>query len=189
MTSAVALIAGTAVGGGFMALPFATAGSGYVPSVCAMTGCWMYLTLIGLVVAELSLRTMAKSGKQTVSIDGIAEGTAGRGVAAVVGTIWVLLQWSTLVAQVARGGELLQEVTGVSHPVGCAILTLLFHVITFGLKGEQRAGSLAQNFNTILSLGFAFGLAILGGTGPIFLLIPCQTPTILTHLLSLNRPF
>eukprot|EP00961_Rhodomonas_salina_P259944 3512895-Rhodomonas_salina.1 len=83
MTSAVALIAGTAVGGGFMALPFATAGSGYVPSVCAMTGCWMYLTLIGLVVAELSLRTMAKSGKQTVSIDGIAEGTAGRGVAAV----------------------------------------------------------------------------------------------------------
>jgi Tryptophan/tyrosine permease family len=53
VASAVALITGTTVGAGVLALPTATAAAGWVPSTLAMVAAWLLLTTSGLLLSEL----------------------------------------------------------------------------------------------------------------------------------------
>jgi tyrosine-specific transport protein len=61
--TAGALIAGTALGAGIGAFPVATADIGFVPSAVALTPAWIYMTISGLLLAELHLNRMAETGK------------------------------------------------------------------------------------------------------------------------------
>ncbi|GAX27817.1 hypothetical protein FisN_13Hh076 [Fistulifera solaris] len=61
--TAGALIAGTALGAGITAFPMATSSIGFVPSAVALTPAWIYMTISGLLLAELHLNRMAETGK------------------------------------------------------------------------------------------------------------------------------
>jgi hypothetical protein len=50
--SAAALIAGTTVGAGVLALPAATAGAGFVASTGVLCGSWVFMAAAGLLVAD-----------------------------------------------------------------------------------------------------------------------------------------
>ena len=50
--SAAALIAGTTVGAGVLALPAATAGAGFAASTGVLCGSWVFMAAAGLLVAD-----------------------------------------------------------------------------------------------------------------------------------------
>ena len=71
---AVALVAGTTVGAGMLALPAVTADSGFVPSTVALFGCWLYMATTGLLIVEVNLSTMCELGSGGVSIISMVRG-------------------------------------------------------------------------------------------------------------------
>ena len=52
--AAVALVTGTTVGAGILALPAVSLASGALPSTVALVGCWAYMTSTGLLIAEVN---------------------------------------------------------------------------------------------------------------------------------------
>ncbi|GAX12615.1 hypothetical protein FisN_13Lh076 [Fistulifera solaris] len=87
--TAGALIAGTALGAGITAFPVATSSIGFVPSAVALTPAWIYMTLSGLLLAELHLNRMAETGKVQHSLLNLVNlGKPWNGVAA--GSFWVV---------------------------------------------------------------------------------------------------
>jgi hypothetical protein len=60
---AAALVAGTTVGAGVLALPTATAAAGFFPSSAALVLAWVYMTMSGLLISELTLNRMAETGR------------------------------------------------------------------------------------------------------------------------------
>ena len=124
--------------------------------------CWFYLFLQGMVVAELSLRAMAITGRKVVSIYTIADLTGGSSLARALGSMWLLLQYSCLVAQVSRGGDLLaRSPLGLSHATSCGLITLCFHTLVFGLAGQRRAGWLAESVNNCMTAAFLVAMCVL----------------------------
>lgn len=115
-----------------------------------------------MVVAELSLRAMAITGRKVVSIYTIADLTGGSSLARALGSMWLLLQYSCLVAQVSRGGDLLaRSPLGLSHATSCGLITLCFHTLVFGLAGQRRAGLLAESVNNCMTAAFLVAMCVL----------------------------
>ena len=54
----VSIIAGTSIGGGFLALPFATAPAGFAPSAVGLFASWLFLLSCGLAFAEATVARM-----------------------------------------------------------------------------------------------------------------------------------
>ena len=52
LVDAIAIIGGSAVGGGFLAVPAVTAPLGLLPSASAMVATWVYLVLSGLAYVD-----------------------------------------------------------------------------------------------------------------------------------------
>ena len=53
---AIALVAGTTVGAGILALPAVTHESGVLPSGCVIIGAWAFMCATGLLLAEVRLQ-------------------------------------------------------------------------------------------------------------------------------------
>ena len=96
---AASLVAGTTVGAGILALPAVTAGAGFLPSAAALTGCWAYAVVTGLLIAEVSVNTMCELGSGSgVSLGSMARRTLGDFGARAVSATYVALHFSLLVA-------------------------------------------------------------------------------------------
>ena len=64
--SAAALIAGTTVGAGVLALPAATAGAGFAASTGVLCGSWVFMAAAGLLVAEAAAAAARRTGEADV---------------------------------------------------------------------------------------------------------------------------
>lgn len=168
LATCVALIAASAIGGSFLALPMTTQPLGFLPSALCMTVCWFYLLLQGMVVAELSLRAMKISARPVVSMHTIGYLSGGGKLASWLGGLWVLLQWSCLVAQVSRAGSLLSRACasfGLPHSASCGLVTLAFYVLVFGISGQRRAGLVAEGANNLMTVSFLGAMVCLISLG------------------------
>ncbi len=115
-------------------------------------------------MAELSLRAMKISGRPVVSIHTIGYLAGGSTLASWLGGLWVLLQYSCLVAQVSRAGSLLsRSFTSfeLPHTASCSLVTLAFHALVFGLSGQRRAGPLAEGANNLMTVAFLSAMVCL----------------------------
>ena len=99
-----ALIAGTAIGGGFLALPAVTAPMGFAPSVLCLVLVWGFLALNGLALIEATsivLNYMRDDGKGEVQDE--EQGDAGVSFASLtaysLGPVGALVCSSAFVAQ------------------------------------------------------------------------------------------
>ena len=101
---AAALVAGTTVGAGILALPTATAASGFLPSSAALIGAWAYMAMSGLLIAELSLNRMGESGKPGQGLLQLFESNLGPGLGAVGSAAYFFLHYTVMVAYIAQGG-------------------------------------------------------------------------------------
>lgn len=110
VAGAAALIAGTTVGAGILALPAATAGVGFGATAAALVGGWAFSLASGLLLAELALQTLCVYGRGGgAGVGALANATLGKGGAAAAGAAYLFLHYCLLVAYIGRGGEIVGE--------------------------------------------------------------------------------
>jgi tyrosine-specific transport protein len=164
-----ALVAGTTVGAGIIALPAVTISSGVVPSTVLMIGAWIYALVSGLLIAEATVNTMRLLGRSHVNMLAMVENTLGGFGARIAGGAYLFLHFALLVAYISEGGEILAsaiaQVLGVQQIlpgwVGSSSFTLLFGGLMY-LGRDRLIAKLNNAFVVIVVVSF-LGLLILAG--------------------------
>jgi amino acid permease len=158
---AAALLMGTAIGGGFLALPHATAPSGAGPSSAVLIMCWCVLLLEALLVSDLVVDQSSDS-EGTVSYATLGREAFGEAGGRAVSTTFVILMITTLVSQLAKGASLLAPIVALPFAARCALLA--GGLAAFGRTAPPR---LVNVVNLLLTAGFvAATLALFGQAAP-----------------------
>jgi tyrosine-specific transport protein len=98
------LIAGTAIGGGMLALPVLTANGGFVPAVTFYILCWLFMASTGLLLMEVFLWSQEEIN--LVSMAKMTLGTSGKVIAWI---LYLFLFYSLTVAYISGGGDLVDD--------------------------------------------------------------------------------
>lgn len=106
------LVAGTMVGAGILALPSATSPVDFIPSTGAMGVGWLYMTMSGLLIAELSINRLGQSGKPGQGMLDLYKDSLGDKFSVVGSTAYFGLHYCLLVAYIAQGGANLNAFFG-----------------------------------------------------------------------------
>lgn len=163
-----ALVAGTTVGAGILALPAVTLPSGVVPSTVLLIAVWIYALVSALLIAEASLNAMRLQGRASVGFLAMVEKTLGFVGSRIAGGAYLFLHYALLVAYITQGGEILVSVfakqwgihNAIPTWVGTTIFTLLFGGIMY-LGKEKFVEKLNNVFVAIVIASF-LGLLLLG---------------------------
>lgn len=116
--SSAALVTGTTIGAGMLALPSVTQSSGFVASTAALIGVCVFSVVTGLLIAEVNLNTMCELGSGGVSLTSMAERTLGKKGTQISSAAYVFLHYALLVAYISRGGEILGDWLGTPAWLG-----------------------------------------------------------------------
>jgi len=166
--SSTALIAGTTIGAGILALPAFTWPSGMIPSTVLLIAVWTYMLVSALLIAEANLNLL-RMGRSESGLLSMIEGTLGQAGARIAGAVYLFMHYALLVAYISQGGEILltaiEQFFGAnSLPdwLGIVIFTALFGGILY--LGHQRfVERLNSAFVAIVLLAFVgllgFGIA------------------------------
>ncbi len=98
----ILLIVGTAIGGGMLALPIATAEAGFTNSLLLLLLCWFIMTASAFLVLEVNL--WLPPNTNIISMSRILLGRWGESIAWIS---YLLLFYSVLAAYMAGGGDFL----------------------------------------------------------------------------------
>ncbi|MDZ8027599.1 MAG: aromatic amino acid transport family protein [Nostoc sp. DedQUE11] len=164
-----ALIAGTTVGAGILALPAVTLPSGVLPSTFGLIAVWLYALVSGLLIAEVTLNTMRLEGRPSIGLLGVVEKTLGKLGARVASGAYLFMHYALLVAYITEGGEILgtaiAKFWGVQNIlptwVGTTAFTLIFGGVMY-VGREKFIEKLNSAFVGIVIVSF-LGLLLLAG--------------------------
>ncbi len=164
-----ALIAGTTVGAGILALPAVTLPSGIIPSTVLLVIVWLYTLISGLLIAEVTLNGM-RQGHTSNGLLAMAESTLGKIAAKFAGGAYLFLHYTLLVAYITQGGEVLRSLLAkfwgiqVNLPIwiGTTAFALLFGGIMY-FGREKLVEKINSAFVAVLIVSFAGLLFIASG--------------------------
>ncbi len=126
-----ALVAGTTIGAGILAMPAVTVDAGVIPSSVTLTGVWLYMVISGLLLTEVNLNTMCSLGRRSSGLLVMAHRTLGSVGAWSAGAFFLILQYSLMVAYIARGGTILSQVLGSVDPLPARLGSIWVGSIVF----------------------------------------------------------
>uniref|UniRef100_A0A453IHN9 Tyrosine-specific transport protein n=1 Tax=Aegilops tauschii subsp. strangulata TaxID=200361 RepID=A0A453IHN9_AEGTS len=144
VAGAAALIVGTSIGSGILAVPQSTAPAGFVPSAVCMVVCWAFLVAEALLIAEINVHLRRKSkkdggdgaGLEVISMKSMAQATLGEWGGNLAATAYLFLSYTSMVAYTSKSGEVLSRAIGVPEPVsGAAFTAALALLIAAGGTG------------------------------------------------------
>lgn len=121
LLGATALVAGTTVGAGIIALPAKTLAAGFLPSSAFLVLGWAYMASTGLLLAEVNVNTLCALERSAVSLNSMAEQTLGAGGARLTSASFIFLHICLLTAYTLQGGELLLEALTELSPAAAQI--------------------------------------------------------------------
>ena len=170
--SQAALIAGTTIGGGFLALPTATAPCGALPSTIGLIGVWFFL-LGGALSLSNSIFILKEKHKtdgyqkkaEDISLFSLIRDCFGNVAGVIGGLVFILLIKVTLIAQLSKVGVLLEE----SIPmIGRRALTIYFSIIITALclilkqrsiekLNDMLTATMVSSFATLVALAMPSG--------------------------------
>ncbi|KAG0558976.1 hypothetical protein KC19_10G069300 [Ceratodon purpureus] len=163
---AVALITGSSVGAGILALPAITAPTGFLPSATLMCISWAFLLLEALLLAEVNVELMRRREpeeelhSQVLSLRTMADETMGPLGGLFTTVIYLMLSYTLLVAYISKSGEVLSLLLDVPNRAADLIFT-------FGLGGLMSVGGakMADSVNQVLTIMLTglFLLIVFGG--------------------------
>ena len=107
LMACIALVAGTTVGAGILALPAATEPAGTLPATVVMVGVWAYMAVCGLAMGESVLNAMARTGKPGIGLLNLVRDRLGPGSARLAGGLYAAMHYALIVAYLDRGGDIL----------------------------------------------------------------------------------
>lgn len=122
------LIAGTTIGVGMLALPVATGPGGFVPSVVVYLVCWLFMLCTGLLLLEVGLWMPPESS--FISMADRLLGTPGR---ILFWVVYLFLFLTVMVAHVAGGGQVFNDITGWQLPnwLATSFYTAIFAPVVY----------------------------------------------------------
>ncbi|VAH88911.1 unnamed protein product [Triticum turgidum subsp. durum] len=140
VAGAVALIIGTSIGSGILAVPQSTAPAGFVPSAVCMVVCWAFLVAEALLIAEINVHLRRKSkkdggdgaGVEVISMKSMAQATLGEWGGNLAATAYLFLSYTSMVAYTSKSGEVLSRAIGVPEPVSGAAFTAALALLIAG---------------------------------------------------------
>lgn len=134
LTKGTALLAGTTIGAGVLAIPYAISQSGYWIGMIHLVAIGVAMIVLNLFLAEISLRT-----KGTQQLPGLAERYLGKDAKVLTFYVMLSLIYGALTAYMMGSGQILAELTGL--PVDIMGLLFFFFValgVYFGVKAVSR---------------------------------------------------
>jgi tyrosine-specific transport protein len=170
--SAIALITGSTVGAGMLALPAVTAPAGFIPTAAGLSATWLLLTLEALLLAEVNLTLMdrqqsrdrrehaslvnqesptdaASSPPRLITLREMAEETLGAPGKAVT-LVYLALSYGLLVAYLTKAAEVLDFFAGHALPPPLAATAFVGAAGALFLGGGPAA---ADRLNQALTSG------------------------------------
>ena len=105
---AIALITGSSVGAGVLALPSVSAPAGFIPSSTCLVACWGLLTLEALVMAEVNVAVGTNKGSseyKPTTLTQAAQATLGGAGSALLTSGYLLTSYTMLVAYMCKGND------------------------------------------------------------------------------------
>lgn len=168
LLGSTALIAGTTIGAGILALPAVTLPSGILPSTAVIIVVWLYTLLSGLLIAEVTLNFMRLEGIPSIGFLAIVDKTLGKLGGRIAGGTYLFMHYALLVAYISKGGDILVAVLTkilglqklIPNWIGTISFTLLFGGILY-LGKERFIQKLNSAFVAIVIISF-IGLVLLG---------------------------
>ncbi|KAK9673545.1 hypothetical protein RND81_12G174500 [Saponaria officinalis] len=136
LSSSIFLVAGTTVGAGILAIPAVTQESGFLASAVACIGCWAYMVVTGLLIAEVNLNTMCELGSGGVSLVSMARRTLGSAGVQITCWTYIFIHYALLVAYIARSSEIITNYLGIPLWESGTIFSLVFGALCY--FGSQR---------------------------------------------------
>ena len=176
---AIALITGSTVGAGVLALPETVSPAGIGPSSVVLFGCWGLLVCEALLLAEVNVSLMRERDEYrlvhgrghspvAISLSEMAGRTLGKEGAACVTFTYLFLSCTLLTAYVSKSGAIISNVAdglGGEFPhIDPGFASIVFTVV---MGGSLATGGvkLADSMNQVLTLTLLSLFAVLIGGG------------------------
>ncbi|WMV25585.1 hypothetical protein MTR67_018970 [Solanum verrucosum] len=166
VAGAVALIIGTSIGSGILALSQKTSPAGIIPSSIAMTVCWAFLLIEALVLVEINVGLLKKNkvkfedGElEIISIRTMAEETLGEWGGALATVTYVFLGYTSMIAYISKSGEILCHLINLPESVLGFFFTSLFTILIS--VGGTKATDQVNQWLTALMIGLLVAIEVL----------------------------
>ncbi len=165
-----ALIAGTTIGVGILALPAVTMTSGILPSTVLLITVWLYTLVSGLMIAEVTLNTMRLVGRPNLGLLAIGESTLGFMGSRIAAAAYLFLDYALLVAYITQGGEIFVSTAsllwGVKLVMPSWVVTITFTLLFGGMMyfGREKIVEKLNNAFVAIVIASFLGILLLGAT-------------------------
>ncbi|XP_057485758.1 uncharacterized protein LOC130772037 [Actinidia eriantha] len=166
IVGAVALIIGTSIGSGILALPQKTSPAGVLPSSITLTICWAFLLIEALLLVEINVGLLKKRRErveedelEVISIRTMAKETLGEWGGTLATVTYVFLGYTSMVAYSAKSGEILYHLVHLPESVSGFFFTILFTVL-ISVGGTQATDQVNQ-WLTASMIGLLLAIEVL----------------------------
>ncbi|XP_011040994.1 PREDICTED: uncharacterized protein LOC105137094 isoform X3 [Populus euphratica] len=150
VAGAVALIIGTSIGSGILALPQKASTAGVIPSSICMIVCWGFLLIEALLLVEINVGLRRKQGKNedeseldVISIRTMAQETLGDWGGTLATITYVFLAYTSMIAYTSKSGEILFHLVNLPESVSSCLFTTIFTVLV-SVGGTQATDQVNQ---------------------------------------------
>jgi tyrosine-specific transport protein len=166
----ILLIAGTAIGGGMLALPLATATYGFFPSILLLLAGWIITTCSAFLLLEVNLKLPPDS-----NLISIAKATLGKPGEIIAWLSYLLLLYCLLAAYISSGSDILQQWPLLARFISNSSLAAILFTLLMATIIYQGIGSV-DYVNRLLMLGKFSVYALL-----VVCIMPYAVAAKLTH--------
>nr|GMC77253.1 Tyrosine-specific transport protein [Ipomoea batatas] len=197
VAGAVALIVGTSIGSGILALPKKTSPAGLVPSSVAMTMCWAFLLIEALILVEVNVGLLKRKKSrregdelEVISTRTMAQETLGEWGGVLANLTYVFLGYTSMVAYAAKSGEILCSLINLPESVCGIVFTAAFAVLIS--VGGTKATDQVNQWLTASMIGLLVAIEILAavfggwsgveGSGGNWERVPAAIPVLIFSL-------
>lgn len=123
----VLLIVGTSIGAGMLALPIATASSGFISSTLLLIACWVLMTFSAFLLLEVTLWLPPRT-----NMISMARATLGKPGEWLAWVSYILLLYALLAAYISGGSALFDGLASMLHLHFPAAMDAILFVLLFG---------------------------------------------------------
>ncbi|XVF83244.1 hypothetical protein PTKIN_Ptkin16aG0119400 [Pterospermum kingtungense] len=166
IAGAVALIIGTSIGSGILALPQKASPAGVLPSSISLIFCWAFLLIEALFLVEINVGLRMKMRKceedgelEVISLRTMAQETLGDWGGNLATVTYVFLGYTSMVAYSSKSGEILFHLINLPEPVSGFLFTGIFTIL-ISVGGTQATDKVNQ-WLTISMIGLLIAIEVI----------------------------
>ncbi|XP_059628307.1 uncharacterized protein LOC132271063 isoform X2 [Cornus florida] len=166
VAGAVALIIGTSIGSGILALPQKTSPAGLLPSSISLTICWAFLLIEALLLVEINVGLLKQKINreeedelEVISIRTMAQETLGEWGGTLATVTYVFLGYTSMIAYASKSGQILYHLINLPESISGIFFTALFTVLI--AVGGTRTTDQVNQWLTASMLGLLLGIEVL----------------------------